>query len=164
MANEKIIFDTEVKVGNSVGSVKSLKAELRAITNELGQLEVGSDAFVKAAQKAGDLQDRIGDVKNTIAAFNPEAKFKAFADTVGIAANGFSAVQGAMALMGSESEDLNKIMVKTQGAIALATGLNGLLGMGPFPYEGEENPDLASMSLILIINNSSKKEKQKEKE
>ena len=129
MANEKIIFDTEVKVGNSVGSVKSLKAELRAITNELGQLEVGSEAFVKAAQKAGDLQDRIGDVKNTVAAFNPEAKFQALAGAVGIAANGFSAMQGAMALMGSESEDLNKIIAQTQGAIALATGLNGLLGM-----------------------------------
>jgi hypothetical protein len=129
MANEKIIFDTEVKVGNSVGSVKSLKAELRAITNELGQLEVGSEAFVKAAQKAGDLQDRIGDVKNTVAAFNPEAKFQALAGAVGIAANGFSALQGTMALMGSESEDLNKIIAQTQGAIALATGLNGLLGM-----------------------------------
>jgi hypothetical protein len=35
-----------------------------------------------------------------------------------------------MALMGAESEDLNKVMAKTQGAIALATGLNGLLGMG----------------------------------
>jgi hypothetical protein len=129
MANEKIIFDTEVKVGNSVGSVKSLKAELRAITNELGQLEVGSDAFVKAAQKAGDLQDRIGDVKNTIAAFNPEAKFQALAGVVGIAANGFSALQGTMALMGGESENLNKVIAQTQGAIALATGLNGLLGM-----------------------------------
>lgn len=129
MANEKIIFDTEVKVGSSVGSVKSLKAELRAITNELGQLEVGSEAFVKAAQKAGALQDRIGDVKNTVAAFNPEAKFQALAGAVGIAANGFSAMQGAMALMGGESEDLNKIIAQTQGAIALATGLNGLLGM-----------------------------------
>jgi hypothetical protein len=129
MANEKIIFDTEVKVGSSVGSVKSLKAELRAITNELGQLEVGSEAFVKAAQKAGELQDRIGDVKNTVAAFNPEAKFQALAGAVGIAANGFSAMQGAMSLMGAESEDLNKIIAQTQGAIALATGLNGLLGM-----------------------------------
>jgi hypothetical protein len=129
MANEKIIFDTEVKVGNSVGSVKSLKAELRAVTNELGTLEAGSEAFVKAAQKAGELQDRIGDVKNTVAAFNPEAKFQALAGAVGIAANGFSAMQGAMALMGSESEDLNRIIAQTQGAIALATGLNGLLGM-----------------------------------
>jgi hypothetical protein len=129
MANEKIIFDTEVKVGNSVGSVKSLKAELRAITNELGTLEQGSEAFVKAAKKAGELQDKIGDVKNTINAFNPEAKFQALAGAVGIAANGFAAMQGAMSLMGAESENLNKVIAQTQGAIALATGLNGLLGM-----------------------------------
>jgi hypothetical protein len=129
MANEKIIFDTEVKVGSSVGSVKSLKAELRAVTNELGQLEYGSEAFVKAASRAGELKDQIGDVKNTIASFNPEAKFQALASVVGIAANGFSALQGGMALFGSESEDLQKVMAKTQGAIALATGLNGLLGM-----------------------------------
>jgi hypothetical protein len=129
MANEKIIFDTEVKVGSSVGSVKSLKAELRAVTNELGTLEQGSEAFIKAAQKAGELRDKIGDVKNTINAFNPEKKFQAIADSVGIAANGFAALQGGMALFGGESEDLQKIMAKTQGAIALATGLNGLLGM-----------------------------------
>jgi hypothetical protein len=130
MANEKIIFDTEVKVGSSVGSVKSLKAELRAITNELGTLEQGSDAFIKAASKAGELKDKIADVKDTVNAFNPEAKFQALAGVVGIAANGFAAMQGTMALMGAESEDLNKVMAKTQGAIALATGLNGLLGMG----------------------------------
>ena len=129
MANEKIIFDTEVKVGSSVGSVKSLKAELRAVTNELGNLEEGSAAFVAAAQKAGELRDRIGDVNNTINAFNPEAKFQALAGAVGIAANGFSAMQGVMALMGGENQKLNEVIAKTQGAIALATGLNGLLGM-----------------------------------
>jgi hypothetical protein len=130
MANEKIIFDTEVKVGSSVGSVKSLKAELRAVTNELQNLEEGSEAFITAAKKAGTLKDRIGDTKATIDAFNPEKKFQALAGAVGIAANGFSALQGAMALMGTENEELNKTIAKTQGAIALATGLNGLLGMG----------------------------------
>jgi len=130
MANEKIIFDTEVKVGSSVGSVKSLKAELRAVTNELGKLEEGSQAFINAAKKAGALKDRIGDMKDTINAFNPEKKFQALAGAVGIAANGFSALQGAMALMGTENEELNKTIAKTQGAIALATGLNGLMGMG----------------------------------
>jgi len=130
MANEKIVFDTEVKVGSSVGSVKSLKAELRAVTNELGNLEEGSQAFINAAKKAGALKDKIGDMKDTINAFNPEKKFQALAGAVGIAANGFSALQGAMALMGTENEELNKTIAKTQGAIALATGLNGLLGMG----------------------------------
>jgi hypothetical protein len=148
MANEKIIFDTEVKVGNSVGSVKSLKAELRAITNELGQLEYGSEAFVKAASRAGELKDQIGDVKNTIAAFNPEAKFQAFAGVVGIAANGFAALQGAMSIFGSESEDLQKVMAKTQGAISMATGLNGLLGM----KDAFKNLGLSVIKMIPALN------------
>ena len=130
MAEEKVILETEVKLGNSTNSVKSLKAELRQVTNELATLEEGSAAFVQAAQRAGALKDQIGDIKDTVNAFNPEKKFQAIADSVGIAANGFAAMQGAMALFGSESEDLNKVMVKTQGAIALATGLNGLMGMG----------------------------------
>jgi len=130
MAEEKVIIETEVKLGNSTNSVKSLKAELRQVTNELSNLEEGSEAFIQAAKKAGQLQDKIGDVKNTVKAFNPEGKFQALAGAVGIAANGFSAMQGAMALFGSESKELNKVIAQTQGAIALATGLNGLLGMG----------------------------------
>jgi hypothetical protein len=130
MAEEKVILETEVKLGNSTNSVKSLKAELRQVTNELATLEEGSEAFVNAAKKAGELKDRIGDIKDTVNAFNPEKKFQAIADSVGVAANGFAAMQGAMALFGSESEDLNKVIAKTQGAIALATGLNGLMGMG----------------------------------
>ena len=93
-------------------------------------LEEGSQAFINAAKRAGTLKDKIGDTKATIDAFNPEKKFQALAGAVGIAANGFSALQGAMALMGTENEDLNKTIAKTQGAIALATGLNGLMGMG----------------------------------
>jgi hypothetical protein len=130
MAEETIILKTEVELGNSTNSVKSLKAELRAVTNELATLEEGSEAFINAAKKAGALKDKIGDVKTTINAFNPEKKFQALGDAVGIAANGFAAAQGAMAIFGSESKELNKVIAQTQGAIALATGLNGLLGMG----------------------------------
>ena len=126
MANEKIVFDTEVKVGSSVGSVKSLKAELRAVTNELGNLEEGSAAFVAAAQKAGQLKDKISDVKNVVNAFNPEAKFKALGDAVGIAANGFAAVQGAMALMGSESEDLNKVIADCDTKLVKMTAVDNI--------------------------------------
>lgn len=130
MATEKVVVDVEIKATPAIASVKSLKAELRAVTNELATLEEGSEAFINAAKKAGTLKDRISDTKATIDAFNPEKKFQALAGAVGIAANGFAAMQGAMALMGSESKDLNKVIAKTQGALALATGLNGLLGMG----------------------------------
>jgi hypothetical protein len=130
MATEKVVVEVEVKAQPAVASVKSLKAELRQVTNELQNLEEGSDAFINAAKKAGELKDKISDTKDTINAFHPEKKFQALAGAVGIAANGFSALQGAMALMGTENEELNKTIAKTQGAIALATGLNGLMGMG----------------------------------
>jgi hypothetical protein len=126
---EKIVLETEIKTGNSTASVKSVKAELRQLKAEMAGLEIGSAEFTKLAQRAGQLEDAIGDANAAVKAFNPEAKFQAFAGVLGGVANGFSAAQGAMALFGSESEDINKIMVQTQGAIALATGVNGLLGM-----------------------------------
>lgn len=126
---EKIVLETEIKTGNSTASVKSVKAELRQLKAEMAGLEIGSAEFTKLAQRAGELEDAIGDANAAVKAFNPEAKFQAFAGVLGGVANGFSAAQGAMALFGSESEDINKIMVQTQGAIALATGVNGLLGM-----------------------------------
>jgi hypothetical protein len=130
MAEEKVIIKTEVELGNSTNSVKSLKAELRGLTNELANLKPGSQAFVDAAKRAGELKDRIDDAKTAVKAFNPEAKFQAFSNVIGGVANGFAAAQGAMAIFGSENKDLQQMMVRTQGAIALATGLNGLLGMG----------------------------------
>jgi len=126
---ENIVFDTTINLGNSGNSIKSVKAELRQLNNELATLEPGSKRFVEAATRAGELKDTIGDVRNAVDAFNPEGKFKAFAGAVGIAANGFSALQGAMSIFGTDSENLNKVIAQTQGAIALATGLNGLLGM-----------------------------------
>ena len=126
---EKIVLETEIKLGNSTASVKSLKAELRSLTNELANLEPGSQAFLTAAKRAGQLQDKMEDAKNAVKAFNPEGKFQAFAAVVGGVANGFAAAQGAMAIFGSDAKELEKVMAKTQGAIALATGLNGLLGM-----------------------------------
>jgi hypothetical protein len=127
MANEKIIFDTEVKVGSSVGSVKSLKAELKELRNQLGTLEQGSEAFNKAATRAGQLQDKIRGVNDAIENADPEKKFAPFSRTIQGLAGGFAAAQGAMALFGSESEDLQKTLVKVQGAMALSQGLNSLL-------------------------------------
>lgn len=155
MAEEKVILETEVKLGNSTNSVKSLKAELRQVTNELANLESGSDAFINAATRAGELKDRIGDVKDTVAAFNPEAKFQALAGVVGVAANGFAAIQGGMALFGAENKNLQEAMAKTQGAIALATGLNGLSGMkDSFKLLGNQVikliPSLQSMGAAML--------------
>ena len=126
---EKIVLETEIKTGNSATSVKSVKQELRSLQQEMANLEIGSEAFTKAAQKAGQLKDRIDDAAAGVKAFNPEAKFAAFAGVLGGVANGFAAAQGAMALFGSENKDIEQAILKTQGAMALATGISGLGGM-----------------------------------
>jgi hypothetical protein len=127
---DDIVIGVKVKDTEAKNSVKSLRTELRQLTNELANLEPGSEAFITAAKRAGQLRDQMDDAKNAVNAFNPEAKFQAFASAIGGVANGFSVVQGAMQLFGAENKRIEEMMAKTQAAIAIATGLNGLLGMG----------------------------------
>jgi hypothetical protein len=124
---EKIVLETEIKTGNSGTSVKGLKTELRELTKALGSLEQGSDAFNNAAKRAGALKEQIRGINDAIDDADPEKKFGPFARSVQGLAGGFAAAQGAMALFGSESKDLEKTLVKVQGAMALSQGINSLM-------------------------------------
>jgi len=112
----------------SVGSIKSqLKeatAELIAMREKFGDT---SDEAVQAAKKVANLKDSIGDAKAMADAFNPDAKFKAFGSALQGVAGGFAAVQGAMGLFGSESEDVEKMLLKVNSAMALSQGINSVL-------------------------------------
>jgi hypothetical protein len=115
----------------SVGSIKSqLKeatAELIAMREKFGDT---STEAVNAAKKVANLKDSIGDAKAMADAFNPDAKFKAFGSALQGVAGGFSAVQGAMGLIGSESEDVEKVLLKVNSAMALSQGINSVLEAG----------------------------------
>jgi hypothetical protein len=124
--NENIVLGVDIKLKGGE-SVKSLKGELRDLKNQLGQLDPASKAFDEAAKRAGHLQEKIRGVNDSIQNADPEKKFAPFARTIAGLAGGFAAVQGAMALFGSESADLQKALVKVQGAMALSNGLNSLL-------------------------------------
>jgi hypothetical protein len=115
----------------SVGSIKSqLKeatAELIAMREKFGDT---SDEAVAAAKKVGKLKDSIGDAKAMADAFSPDQKFKAFGQALQGVAGGFSAVQGAMGLMGSESKDVEKMLLKVNSAMALSQGIDSVLASG----------------------------------
>ena len=112
----------------SVGSIKSqLKeatAELIAMREKFGDTSIEA---VNAAKKVANLKDSIGDAKAMADAFNPDAKFKAFGQALQGVAGGFSAVQGAMGLLGGESEDVEKMLLKVNSAMALSQGINSVL-------------------------------------
>lgn len=126
---------TNEKVGiELVADTRSLRTQLREATQDFIRLQESGTATAReinqAARRAADLKERIADAKDTIDAFNPEAKFKAFGQVVTGVAGAFSAAQGAMALMGVEGEEVQKTMLKVQGALALSEGLNTVFGLG----------------------------------
>jgi hypothetical protein len=115
----------------SVGSIKSqLKeatAELIAMREKFGDT---SDEAVAAAKKVGKLKDSIGDAKEMADSFSPDQKFKAFGSALQGVAGGFAAVQGAMGLMGSESKDVEKMLLKVNSAMALSQGIDSVIRSG----------------------------------
>jgi len=128
MAETKIVnLQISDNLNATTESVKSLKAQLRDAQNDVTQLSekfgATSKEAINAAKKASILKDAIGDAKALTDAFNPDAKFAALSSSLSGVAGGFAAVQGGMALFGSESENVEKTLLKVQSAMALSQGL-----------------------------------------
>ena len=115
------------QAGKSLGSLKSqlkeAQAEVTALSDKFGAT---SKEAIEAAKRAGELKDRIGDAKALTDAFNPDAKFKALTASLSGVAGGFAAVQGAMGVLGAESEDAQKMLLKVQSAMAISQGLQSV--------------------------------------
>lgn len=130
MAKTVVALEASFDTNQAEGSVKSLKSQLKEAQAEVAAM---ADKFgdtstqaAAAAKKAAELKDRIGDAKALTDAFSPDKKFQAFSQALQGVAGGFAAVQGAQALFGSESKDLEKTLVKVQGALALSQGLSAI--------------------------------------
>jgi hypothetical protein len=108
---------------------KSMKSEIKELTIAAQQAVMQFGEFSPEARKAeaalASARDRMEDFNDRVKAVNPD-KFAQLNTVVSGVARGFQAAQGAMALFGNQSKDLEKTMVKLQGAMALAEGLEGL--------------------------------------
>lgn len=116
MAQEIIGLKVEVDGSSATKSVGSLKqqlkeaqAEVTALSEKFGATSIEA---VSAAKRAAELKDAIGDAKTLTDAFNPDAKFRAFSSSLSAVAGDFSAIQGAMALVGAESQSVEKNLAK----------------------------------------------------
>lgn len=128
-----IAFDITVNPNGAVVPAANLKKALREANQEAialaQQFGNTSTQAIKAAQKVANLKEEIADVKGTIDALHPEAKFNAIGSAVQGIAGGFSAVEGAMALFGTQSEEVQQQLLKVQGAMAFSQGINQVLGL-----------------------------------
>lgn len=127
---EDIAFNLDVNASGGAKSLSDLKKEFKELQGELAKTKVGTKEYQQALEKLGAVKDDIGDLRDTINALNPEGKVAAFAKVGSTIASGFAAAQGAAALFGSESEELQKTMLKVQAAMALAEGIKGITAAG----------------------------------
>ena len=129
MAQTTVAINLEAKT-KGTESVKSLKTQIREATVEATTLAQKFGALspeaIAAAKRVAQLKDEMQDFQQRVAALNPD-KFEAIANVVTGVAGGIQAMVGALALFGSESEDLQKSLVQIQGAIAFAQGINQVM-------------------------------------
>lgn len=107
---------------------KSLKQELLQLKEALAQAKAnGKDVgveFEAMRKRAGQLRDAIDDANKEIKNAGSDTRnIDNVVGSISALAGGFAAVQGAAALFGNESEDVQKALLKVNGAMALATGL-----------------------------------------
>jgi hypothetical protein len=116
-----------LNAGEANSSLKSFRQQLKEAQQDVLILSEKFGATSKeaaaAAQKAANLKDAIGDAKSLVDAFNPDTKFKALSSTLNTVVGGFTALQGVIALTGSESKEVEQAILKVQSALAISQGV-----------------------------------------
>ena len=78
-------------------------------------------------RSAGQIQDAVGDMRAEVKYFASDTRrLDAVLGGIQGVAGAFGAVEGATAMLGIESKDLQKTMVQLQGALALVNGLQAV--------------------------------------
>lgn len=111
---------------------QSLRTQLRQAKQELAGLEEGSEAFVQAAIKAGQLQDQMNDINaltKALAGSATENLGNALQGVATIGVAGFQGLTSAAVLFGNENENLQRQMVKLQAVSNLAQAISAFGGL-----------------------------------
>jgi hypothetical protein len=115
-------------------NTKTLKQQYKEAVVELQNMVAAygetSQQALKAAAAAAELKDTIEDTNDLIATQKGEGAFIATGKAIQAASSGLAAYEGALGLIGVESEALQETMLKVQSAMALAQGLEGLEDAG----------------------------------
>ena len=132
----KAIDKTEKSANDLDATFEEVYGDLKPLTARMGEAEDRlyemSLAGQQATQEYKDLLGAVGDYKKV--QMQTDLVIDAAAQTLDQklggalqgASSAFAGVQGVMGLMGSESEELEKALLKVQSAMALAEGVRGV--------------------------------------
>lgn len=122
------IHENSQAITENVSKQQSMKAELRDLKNKLQELEdqgkSNSNEFRQMAERAGHLNDQIGDTAARIRVLGDDSKYiKAVSQAISGMAAAYSVAQGASALFGKENKEVEKALLKVNAAMAIANGV-----------------------------------------
>ncbi|MGF7075339.1 hypothetical protein [Mucilaginibacter sp. 3215] len=116
-------------VGNLDG-FKNYKQLVRDAISELQKIEQqqgkNSVAFLQGAKDLAELKRKAAEFKDTINAFSPENKFKAFSKVAGGAAGSLAGFSGGLVALGFNSEKSAENLARLQGLMTFANALSNL--------------------------------------
>lgn len=130
----KSIDDLSKAQGNLKNSIpekaviQSLRSMRKELMDNIAHLrltgQTGTEEYQKLINKLGEITDIQGDISREASGLASDTRnFDIMIEGAQGVAGAFSVAQGGMALFGAESEDMEKVMVKLQSAIAITTGL-----------------------------------------
>ena len=150
MAEEIVGVKIEIDGSKATQQLGSIRTQIRAATLAVVEAQekfgdYSKEAFA-AAKNLALLKDKIQDASETAALFDPAKKFQAVTGTIQAMAGAFSAAQGAIGLMGIESKEVEKAILKVQSAMALSQGLSTIAN------SAEDFKRLASIVKMQVVS------------
>ena len=121
---EVITIDTQPAAKN----LKELRAQLRQVKDEMVTLDEGGDAFLEAANKAGELKHQLDEINESVKGASAD-----FGDILGNVSNvgagitgAFQTATAALSLFGVESEEILQSIKTMQNLMAITQGLDSI--------------------------------------
>lgn len=136
MATDNVNIKINVDATSAVKQTESYKKQLADLKAQMANLKVETDNLTKASaeqineynsllQKASSITDALSDTASEIKSLSDDyAGLTATMQGIGAGVAGITAVQGAMALFGTENEAVAETIQKVQGAMALLNSVN----------------------------------------
>lgn len=121
-AKVTMVVDTK-KPARNIGELTKLIQDMR---KEIEGKDIGSEEFNELSRSIAEASGQLKDLERNMEGLDAQQKAEAFVKMGEGIAGGFAIGQGAMALFGTESEALQELQTRVQGAIAIAMGVRML--------------------------------------
>ena len=126
MAVKKKVVDIDTK--NAEKSVKSMRQELKALQDQLLNLEKGSVEYSQVLQQAANISHELREQTQELSASAMDFGqiMTNTTSTIGVVVAGFQTLTASMTLMGIENKDALETIKKLQALMAFTQGIAGI--------------------------------------